>query len=88
MKMLKILKFLKEIPLCFIYISNSFFQVPGKPNVNKKHCKWRNESVKKTVNAVMNRSLPIREASQLFCEPLATLQNQVAESEFLCWIKY
>jgi hypothetical protein len=60
----------------------NFFQIPRNPNVNRNYYKWNNESMRKAIIAVMDGSLSIRGASQLFCMPFTTLQNKVTDAKF------
>jgi hypothetical protein len=51
--------------------------------VNRKYFKWNNESMRKAIIAVMDGSLSITGASQLFCVPFTTLQNKVTDAKFV-----
>jgi hypothetical protein len=74
---------MKAIPTCLFSFEINLFQMPKKPNVNKKYYKWNNESMRKAINTVMDGSLSIRTAIQLFCVPFTTKQNKVTDAKFL-----
>lgn len=51
--------------------------------MNKKYDKWTKEFTIKAVSEAMDRSLTIREASQLFYVSSTTLQNKVTDAKFV-----